>query len=154
MRSRKNLVSATLPFHARRPRLTSRNDSQGHWGWRSIAGTLAPSPAAPTHFLDQIANEATQKHDRKSAPGDGQCCVGRDTYFLVDREQEKGQEVGCHGSYQCQAERDPKTTFDCRFHASHLRAEPLRHGIVFRLILLLQVTTAGTQSHGCRRSAP
>src|SRR5712691_10402436 len=112
MRSRKNLVSASLPFHAWRQRLTSRNDSQGHWGWRSIARTLAPSPAAPTHFLDQIANEATQKHDGKSATGDGQCCVCRDAYFLVDREQEKGQEVGCHGSHQCQAERDPKTTFD------------------------------------------
>jgi len=44
----------------------------------------------------------------------------RERYFLVDREQEKSQEVGCRGSHQCQAERDPKTTFDCRFHASHL----------------------------------
>jgi hypothetical protein len=66
------------------------------------------------------ANDAAQKHDGKSATGDWQCCVGRDAYFLVDREQEKCQEVGCHGSHQCQAERDPKTTFDCRFHASHL----------------------------------
>jgi len=149
MRSRKNLVSETLPFHARRQRLTSRNDSQGHWGWRSIARTLAPSPAAPTHFLDQIADEATQKHDGKSATGDGQCCVGRDAYFLVDREQEKGQEVGCHGSHQCQAERDPKTTFDCRFHASHLGRTALSW-YRFQAVRLLQVTTAGTQSHGCR----
>src|SRR6266852_5519698 len=92
MRSREKLVSASLPFYAWRPRLTSRNDSQSHWGWRSIAGTLALSPAAPTHFLDKTGNEAAQQHDGKSATGDGQCCVGRDAYFLVDREQEKGQE--------------------------------------------------------------
>jgi len=74
-------------------------------------------------FPEQIANEACQKRHWEGPQSERQCCVRRDAYFFVNREQQIRQNVYCHRGDPGQCDRERKTAFERQLHECPVEQE-------------------------------